>query len=525
MAPRILLALLTLFFLLIVSSQFRTPGDTSGAPRFFGPSDELAISPAPGRRGPYEVCERDYSVTFSGRQIEGRIFAPVRDTRTCETVRRDFNLVIIAHADGTNVSFESYNALGHHLASNAMIVVSVNRYPDGTSQGAWEIFDAVLSDTLSYLYDQSGVRDFLSDDVALIGHSAGGRSVLSNAHAVSAAGKNLRAAILMATTTPVEPVPISEHAPAFLGLHVFCDADPVAYGQSAPLQVMQSTFKVYDEADETGSPNTFGLEKDMVFVDHNGHLFQSEPFVLTYVNGFLQTHLNGHASFRRFFKNQERPPTLSGLPAQAILQMHEDPDRLAVDDFENGDRLQGLLGSVVFTGDGFGFAQENTAYELDDYSPHTSGLLRVQIDPQVGGEPARIRFVFDTPLDLTGYRYFGFRTAQMYHPELNPVGASQSFRIRLSSDAGNDARDLADGRPEVRFPTIEPSPQESDCGFAPTPGVVNDGQTKNAMRSYLISLRDFEGVDLTAVTSVLFSFQTLTQETIIAFDDLAFYRF
>ena len=49
-------------------------------------------------------------------------------------------------------------------------------------------------------------------------------------------------------------------------------------------------------------------------------------------------------------------------------------------------------------------------------------------------------------------------------------------------------------------------------------------QTKNAMRSYIIRLSAFEGVDLSAVTGVTLDFSPGFGSATYAFDDFEFYH-
>ena len=334
------------------------PPQANGGPRVFGPAT-LTAEPAPGREGPYDICENDYDVALpGGHQIIGRIYAPVLDVETCRTVDRRFNLAIIAHADGANSSvggpqafgcdaeasgadgdWECYDTLGRHLASHAIVAVSIHRHPGNIPQaGAADVFDEVLTRNLDWLYNsgESGVEQFLSDRIALIGHSAGGRAVTQNAGAVSAFGKELAALVAMSPTVAAAPLTFNGVVPAVMATHMTGDGDANAYGSLSVGGPTQSAFKIYDEAGQTGDPDVFGLEKTMVYVRGGNHYYQEALWLRTYVNAFLQTHLNGHAIFRRFLKNQEFPPALSSdgtMTPQDFRIMHEDPVRLAIDDF------------------------------------------------------------------------------------------------------------------------------------------------------------------------------------------------
>jgi hypothetical protein len=93
-----------------------------------------------------------------------------------------------------------------------------------------------------------------------------------------------------------------------MGINVVYDSDVNAFGTKSPGQIMASTFKVYDEAGViAGQSNELGLEKDMIFANGSDlmqapHYFQNALFVQGYINAFLQLHLNGHSTYRRFFQ-------------------------------------------------------------------------------------------------------------------------------------------------------------------------------------------------------------------------------
>ena len=520
-----------LLFLAFVGLQ---PPDRDGqGPVAFGPTDELTISPVPGRPGPYEVCVEDYDVDLaSGDQIVGRIFAPVLDDRTCQRLADQlYNLVVIAHADGANSSFASYDALGTHLASNAFVVVSIDRYPDFPQLGAWMQFDDLLARNLDWIYNsgESGVQDMITDEIALIGHSAGGRSVLENAGAVAASGKSLEALIVMSPTVGPTPYTFNGVVPALLSIHVTGDTDSGAYGPLTEFIPTRSAIRVYDDAGLTNDPDTFGLEKDLLYASASTHFYQDETFLLAFVNAYLQAHLNDHAIFRRFFKNQEHPPSLPiERSPENWRQAHEDTSRFTLDDFENGVREENRLGGVnSFTSFGFGFAQEGAGVTLDPFSPHNTGLMHFQVAPLVqGGVAPTLRMAFPEPADVTARRWLGLRIAQVYHPALNPEGQPQSFSIRLTSDAGDTLVPLTDYGLPVRFPSVGPIPFSASLpGNSPDAVTALNGGTKNVMQSYLVSLRDFEGVDLTAVTGVELVFNALSQETVFVIDDVAFYDY
>lgn len=502
-------------------------------PRFFGSNNTLTANPAPGRTGPYQVCTNEYEFEISpGNTVKGIIYAPVLDSRSCVTVNRKFNLVIIAHADGTNVNYLAYDELARHLATNALVTVSVHRHPDGNSLGAWTFFDQVLVNNLDYLYNHSGIQDLITNNVALVGHSAGGKSVIYNADVVNQFNKNLRAVIVLAPTVENSEVTLNGVTSAFLGVHITGETDINAYGSKFEDKVMGSTFKIYDEVGLLNDANAFGVEKDHLFVRHstldgNAHYFQNESFTLAYVNAFLQVHLNGHNIFRRFFKNQNIPPSLTaGGTSFTIWHQHEDKSRLTLANFENGDRERNTLGGdIEYSAQGIGFAQVEQAHIIDPFSPHHSSVLYFDVIPASSQtEAGYIRFEFPQPTDLGKYRYVGFRIAQVYHPTLNPTGVAQDIQVTLDTLSGSDILQISNFGGSLHFPFITPLPFLPPAGVEPEVTVENS-QTKNAMRSYLINLRDFEAVDQSNVVAIILGFEDVTSKTQFMLDDIAFYKF
>ena len=99
--------------------------NTLPAPREpFGDPGDKTVSPAPGSTGPYSVCTYDYDLAPSPDQWGyGRIYVPLVRDDLCDDLRRgnfeanrDFNLVVIAHADSLGPLEDAhlrYDGLAH----------------------------------------------------------------------------------------------------------------------------------------------------------------------------------------------------------------------------------------------------------------------------------------------------------------------------------------------------------------------------------------------------------------------------
>lgn len=519
----------------LIQQRNRDLVSDSGTPIPFG-ADDFTAKPAPGRTGPFKVCVHDYDFSPNqGQWLLGRIYAPVRDEETCVTRSTPFNLVLIAHADGqgsTNQAHTNYDGLARHLASNALMVVSFNRYGLGTAAGAIDIFDQVLGTHLDYLYNSSPIKDFITNNVALIGHSAGGRSVLRFAEVVQQKGKKLKALIALASTINLnEDYTLVEETDAFLGINITFDNDENAWGPKANDQVMGSTFKAYDDAGTIADePNTLSLEKDMVFVDtkvffvpEGSHYFQNQPFALAYINAFLQLHLNGHSIFRRFFKFQQKPSSLDLSQSQifGIWQQHAEKNRLVLANFENDDITVNTLNGSIQLSAGIENPEVGEAYIIDEFSPHNTKVLKFDLNVENNNAPKLITFGFNEPTDLNAFGYLSFRATQVYHPDNNPSGTPKDFIIRLQSPDGNSEVNISDFGGALHFPVIVSAPSGVNLTPPKTPA---NGQTKNAMRSYLIPLREFTEVNFSAVTELTIDFSDCEGKTTLIFDDIEFYR-
>lgn len=491
--------------------------------------NNLTSSPDPAEPGPFRVCTHIYSFEGSDAITQsGTFFVPALSVShgRCVTHGR-FPVLVITNADGPH---GGYAGLGEHLASNAIIVAVVNR---GLSVQAEE-FEPFLLDHVDYIYNDSEVKDFVRKDLALLGHSAGGRAVLHHAGAIETLNLPVlgelgdietKAVILLASTVDADfEKTFAGETPALMGMNVTNDSDPVAFGNKSPGQVMQSTFRIYDEAGLIpGIPNQFSLEKDMIFVNGGGsHYFQNAAFAKAYINAFLQLHLRGHGTFRRFFKQQEEMPPPLGDSFPSIFQQHAEPAQLLLANFEDGSADEHELGGAIQAS---GAHIENVvvgdAHQLDDFSPHHTKVMKFDWTLGDGGAvtpggagPDLIRFEFDEPLDLQPYRYVSFRITQVFAPATNPSGISRNISVRLETQGGSATVPVSQHGGELHFPIV----------VGDSPVVALDGQTKNAMRTYVIPLRAFEGIDQSAIDELVLDFSDPQGEsTVFLFDDVAFW--
>jgi len=513
------LTLVTIILALGLTSCSEWVKEIQPEPGSTGPQSQaipdITNNPTPGKPGPYDVCFRNYDID-SDLQARGVIYVPVTDDRSCKVIR-DFPLVLIAHADGAD--YGDYHDLAMHLASNALVVVSFDR----TGITADGPFDQLLEDHLDYLYGTSQVATVITNQIGLIGHSAGGRAVIEHAGVINDYGKQLKALIVLAPTVGDTNVDflLAQECEAFLGLHPANDSDVTAFGNKKAGEPMESTFKYYDDAGIIkGNPNNLSLTKDMIFATSavpDYHYFQNKDFSLAFINAFLQVHLNGHSIFNRFLKNQEKPPSLT----TTVHQQHADPERLVVADFESNNKNINTLGETIeFSGTGITQTQAGWAHLLDEFSPHHTKVLRFEWNKttQVLGKKQSGAISFALPdVDISNYRYVSFRITQVYHHQNNPNGTDRDLTVKIGSPKVKlgSGVNVSNYGGKLHFPIKMVAPI----------GALQEEQTKNAMRSYLIPLNVFDNVDLNKVNQVVLDFSDSgASTTTFILDDLEFYK-
>lgn len=515
--------------------------------QFFPEPGDYVANPTPGRTGGYEVCSYEYNFSPVKDQYGlGIIYVPVLTDDQCNDVEdgnlvqtnRDFNLIIIAHADGEGGPDQAhlqYDKLARHLASNAFIVVSINRYPFLTSAGAIDFFDQMLNGHLTYLYNDSPVRNVITNNIGLIGHSAGGRVIIRYGNLVEDFGKNLQTVILMAPTLSLtEANSFDGIANAFLGIQVVFDSDFRAFGVRTIDQPMQTSFKIFDEVGKIpDNDNAFTMHRDLLYVQNEAsilagsHYFQNQPFSLAYVNAFMQLHLNNHSIFQRFFKYQARPPSLDPSLTPNIWQQHDDLQRFTIADFEEGDiDLNVPEGSIDFSPLTFENQTVGEAHILDHYSPHHTQVLYFETNVLLSPNAEKnVTFNLPESIPVSSYGYLGFRMTQVYHPDNNPTGQSREFIIRLTGEDGSQSHNIAELAGVLPFPEIVSPPNFDVPPLSPPEFTINDAQTKNAMRSFLIRLNNFNEIDMNQLQSITFDFtDNIDQKIVFIIDDLALYR-
>jgi hypothetical protein len=392
-------------------------------------------------------------------------------------------LALIYHALGQGP--EDYDPLARRLASHGFVVANLEHMDN-------------LSEVIPFLDEELGV--FLSDNVALIGHSAGGELMIDRRSQAQQAGKTVRAMVLMAPRVQgdlIIPRYSLSGVDAFLGLHWTRDNDSATWGAPSPANggVRRSVFRIYDRAgvdfDDTQS---LSLSKHFVFFDFGGHNNQNVPGVMAYTTSFLRRYVLGDITQDRFLKDMMPPQTLQGVN-RPILQQHEEPDRILLADFEESGDVPAAFDGL-FTEGVSAFPPAIFAFS-DPFSPHDLGVLRFSFDAKTEPEHKLSILLTDPGVETNGMTHLSFRIAQEYDPGRMQSRESLSFRVGIAS-GGDRFVDISDYG-ALPFPVLA-----QNVTIAQTGQVVD--ATKNAMRTYRIPLADFEIRNPGIIQGVTFDF-------------------
>ena len=409
----------------------------------------------------------------------------------CNTVEGvDHPLVILTHAVMGQIGngLDSYGELGARLASHGMVVAVID--PDGDVV-------ARMQDTMATA--EAEFTTALSDETALIGHSKGGEMVVLHSGVVDASGRTLSGLVLMAPRVDDEAIyPLDDGIGAFLGLHWTDDNDGATYG-NPNLDEWGSVFQLYDVVGELpGDPQTQTVTKDMVFFEHHSgtgeHYRQGNAGVVAYTAAFLRRELYGDANMDAYFTDQA--PMALAQGEQPIGIQHQEPGRLVLANFETGQGMQpwpfvGVQTETIVAG-------PFTSTWDDVWSPHDEMVLPLSI-PAVAA-PRTLTIDLSPHTNVDDYEYLSFRVAQVYHDQTNPTGGDLDFTIRVRPVGERLRSVLASDYGALRFPVPQSVTLSGGGG-----GVTN--VTKNAMRTYMIPIADFDGLAGT-ISSITLDFST-----------------
>lgn len=443
------------------------------------------------------MCISPYS--FKG-QIEGatkwmlgRICFPSISPQLCiPTGKHD--VVIIFHADQkiTTDDHLIYDGIMKHLASHGYIVLSAARYFGTTQDGPWinakqpEQKYGLIQSHISWLYEQSIAKLNITNNVAVIMHSAGGR-FLETLGSVTQAGRVLAAIITFTPAFKFSEVPeykLDFKTKAYLGLHTTPDEDPASMHVlgNHPKMINNSGFALYDSLEET-----IGFAKDFVFFTppfpivpgyQGQHYYQNNLVAKAYTTAFLGFHVKGIGQYADIFRLGSPAGTLKiQEPLWSVRQQHghiDAPNFHRLCEF----RLPGSFS--ILTTSGVIERKVGQGFTLNAWCPHVSHVAWFRFNQPV------FRIIISLPAAaiLTAYKYLSFRMGQVYDADLK-LSANKPVQVKVGLNSQISSQGLT-------LPGQEISQ------------VLDDREFKSAMQTFVIPMSSFQGANLGAIKMVYF---------------------
>ena len=351
-------------------------------------------------------------------------------------------IIFIAFKSGGPIA---YAPLCKHLASHGFHVAVVDRDYSPLSD------PAALERIIHFLYTSKTSPFFgrLTDDIALIGHSAGGGDVITSLDRVGhpvpdyIKSRRLGAVVLLAPAfgqnfgfQQVFPYfgNFDILVPAFLGICTADDNDDYAAGRKDGLDPILSGFLIYDAMGlQSPTAHSCPVEKDMVFyidkTSSTGHYFQNKTVSLAFVTAFLHRHMNNNPYYSDLLKRQIIPASLKSVSSK-IQQQHEEREKLTVMDCDHADEL---LKFAIPSPYGIKLIDNINPWMFDPRYPNYTKCLIVDWDRTTG--PAQFNRTFFylrfTASDVSGYKYLTFRVGQIF-PLTPNVGADLDLTVTVN---------------------------------------------------------------------------------------------
>lgn len=421
-----------------LQTEVRPPGVTHG---YLGGLGVPRSLPDPAAPGPLKVCAQEYSFEqlVFGTKISfmGKLFVPgVKIFNACVAGLK-CPLVFISHADFSlgemlHTDHTEYDALGQRLASHGAIVASISRWVRLNGGPLQQLENAqewlVYSQQLWWLYHNSPVSNSLTDDMALIAHSGGGRSVHQHLETFTQT-KNVRDLILLA---PAGDTSLLKDIGAYLGVNFTHDIDFQAGGTVPNIPTRPSLAITYfDQLVDKTTP------KDALFLGFLDHHAQNEPSLMAYLTAHLGLHLHDNMAYRDVFRLQQLPGSLSQPPYVLLSHAEKFGKRLA-DFTSNVPDVSGAGGISKLTID--------VSWKLNLWATMDTRVLWFKWTKSFVITYLRLRW---KPQSLQGFRWLAFRMCQCYdNSQGNTTGITREVQITLETTL----RNIPIGKASVFFP-------------------------------------------------------------------------
>ncbi len=445
---------------------------------------------------------------------------------------------VVMLVNGNGFGSASYTALASHLAQNGFIAAVFKR--PGDSAIVTDLFDSI-DEVLTFL--GTSTRD-PSLEIALVGHSKGGRVVIDGAkmNTTSNLGYPIGAVAALAPVASVTSWLDGYDTPAFLTIYGSQDEDTDAYQFATP----NEAFYAYDSSGTEGSttcnqPPCFatapGYQKSMVFIygaDHAGligignsgsfetqtldYLDPTDTLCITkaYLTGFLRWHLWGDSVYKGMLRGLWKPLSVllidtaeadgfgnpAGSPLRLFLQNSPVQHR-TIQSFSGG------LGSYTKTSQ---LAIQHLPAGTSSTSPtwirHNTDMAAVGWDAASGSQWVKFAVPASSRQGDT-YTHFSLRLGQLNGspaPYTNATNTNQSAWIGLVDAANAISWHQITGIPAPdRYTAAGPTKAQSH------------------LTTYRIPLSSITGVDTTDIRYVYLYFSSGTHGTLLV-DSLEWHR-
>ncbi|HVM48818.1 MAG TPA: hypothetical protein VMU04_12375 [Candidatus Acidoferrum sp.] len=430
-----------------------------------------------------------------------------------------FPLIVVMHGNsGYDNSYEGYNYLLDHLASQGFIAMSIYA-PVGVmietrARAILAHLGIMAQNNMSPGLFQGHID---LNNLGICGHSRGGEAVVRAAriNAAEGLGWHIQAGVSIA------PTDYHHYGDAGIPLLVIYGSND---GDVAGTWPDRTCFNIYDE---TGRPRSFvfvygathdyfntvwaptalSVESDIAPSDVPHLISQTdhENVAKGYLTAFMQAHLLGRPEQMEYFAANLKPSALSAIQ---IHTSHQEPGVRLLDNFEQHDPGSNTLGGAV-TGSSLSNLGEDALHALDNHSPHVTGGGDIAWQSAAGIYLSRVP---NASKDVSGFEVLAFRVTQKYGSPQNPPNQAQDLFVRLTDGNGHSRALRASTFTDLPYPYVR--------GYTDL--------IKSALKSVRIPLTSFaianlgqQDVDLTNIQSVSFEFDANSTGE-IEVDDIEF---
>lgn len=294
--------------------------------------------------GPNTTCEREHDFSrfvFGVKQwFKCKLYVPGSLIGNVCVATNSSPLVAVMHADKTFTTSDClmYDLLGRHLASHGYIVSVIARFTRTDGQAQWKQLPnehewLFVDAHLDWLYTESSVKTKLLSKIAVVGHSAGGSTVLQHLTAFSSK-KPVFDLILLAPAFSWDHLPpFAGNTVGFLGMNISHDTDGAAGGLAwtiPPPLKMGTALGVFDKVPHQA------VQKDAIYFGQGDHYFQNALVARAYITAHLGLHLKGIIAYGDIFRLQQPPGSLleKSTPAYLVQMHNQAANKLRLVDFD-----------------------------------------------------------------------------------------------------------------------------------------------------------------------------------------------